>query len=439
MLENGKIPPNIHFKDPNPKIKFNEWNIKVPNQLSSWPTDGARRISINSFGYGGTNAHAILEGANHFLKPRGLNAPQSTKRDSGVEVNGTSNGYTGYAKRTPFLIPISAQDREGLKRVKKSLTTFVGKKADELRTKSEQDTYLADLAYTMSAKRSRLQWKTFAIASSLTDLQSVLAADGDSNPEHLASRPPRVGFVFTGQGAQWAGMGTELMGYTTYRASVEAADEYLRTNLDCEWSAVEELARSKATSQLSVATYSQTLCTVLQVALVDLLRDWGIEPVAVTGHSSGEIGATYCIGALSREDAWKVAYYRGTLSSSLKTVAPEIEGAMMAVGTSSERAVEFINDTCPEGGIGVACINSPSSVTVSGDAAGIDKLLLTLADEGVFARKLLVDTAYHSQHMQLVAEDYFEAIADIETLTTSTSRECVMHSSVTGSRISADE
>ena len=437
MLENGMIPPNIHFKTPNPIIKFDEWNIKIPTQLSSWPTDGVRRISVNSFGYGGTNAHAILDDAHHYLQSRGMTASHFTKTGPTTMINGT-NGYKSLVKSTPSLILISAQDREGLKRMKRSLVTLVHEKANELHTKAEQQAYFASLAYTIGAKRSRLQWKTFAIASSLNDLGLALEADDGTSPEYLASRSPRLGFVFTGQGAHWAGMGKELMSYTTYRNSIEAADVYLRTQLDCAWSAVEELARGKATSRLGVATYSQTLCTVLQIAIVDLLREWGIEPTAVIGHSSGEIGAAYSMGALSREDAWKVAYYRGILSSNLKTIAPDVEGAMMAVGASPEAAAAFISRVCPSGRVGIACINSPSSVTISGDAADIDRLLGTLTDEGVFARKLLVDTAYHSQHMQLVAQDYFEVIADIETITPS-SRSCTMHSSVTGSVISPDE
>ena len=431
MLENGMIPPNLHFQTPNPKIKFNEWNIKVPTELSPWPTKGLRRISVNSFGYGGTNAHAILDDAYHYLRSRDMTAPHFTKIGSVVKTNGVR-----HTKPNLYLIPISAQDREGLKRVKKSLASLVQRKVTELPTVAEQDAYLANLVYTIGERRSRLQWKTFVIASSLEDLHTSLEADDETHPEYLASHSPRLGFVFTGQGAQWAGMGTELMSYPAYRNSVEAADTYLRTQLGCEWSATEELARGKATSRLGGAIYSQTLCTVLQVALVDLLHDWGVEPAAVTGHSSGEIGAAYCIGALSSEDAWKIAYYRGLFATSLKTIAPHVEGAMMAVGASPDAVATFISRVCP-GGVEVACINAPSSVTVSGDAADIEKLLVTLTNEGIFARKLLVDTAYHSQHMQLVAQDYFGAIADIEAR--SSTRGCVMHSSVTSSVVSADE
>lgn len=436
MLERGMIPPNIHFHNPNPKIKFDEWNIKIPTELTRWPKDGLRRISINSFGYGGTNAHAIIDDAYHYMQKRGLNGIHFTNTlrpyTNGITkpyklTNGHVNGVTTSSK--PRLFPLSSQDRDGLKRVKKSLAEFVQKKSTE-------EDFVSDLAYTLAEKRSRLQWKSFTIASSADDLQTALTSDEVVYPEQLSSQKPRLGFVFTGQGAQWATMGMELMEYATFRSSIEAADAYLRAELECDWSAVEELSRGASTSKLSIALYSQTLCTVLQVALVDLLREWEITPVAVTGHSSGEIAAAYCMGALTKEDAWKVAYYRGILSSNLKTIAPEMEGAMMAVGASPEDAEVVIAKVCP-GEVGVACINSPSSVTLSGDAPAINKLLKVFEADGIFARRLQVDTAYHSQHMQLVAQDYLEAIADIET--GESSQGCKMHSSVTAGEADASE
>ncbi|KAI1781129.1 putative polyketide synthase [Hypoxylon cercidicola] len=442
MLERGMIPPNIHFHNPNPKIKFDEWNIKIPTELMRWPRDGLRRISINSFGYGGTNAHAIVDDAYHYMQKRGLDGAHFTKvlRPYTNNItkpykltNGHINGITTSSK--PRLFPISSQDRDGLKRVKKSLAEFVQKKSTEL-PEAEKEGFVSNLAYTLAEKRSRLQWKSFTIASSVDDLQTALESEDVAYPEQLSSQKPRLGFVFTGQGAQWAMMGMELMEYATFRSSIEAADAYLRAELDCDWSAAEELSRGASTSKLGIALYSQTLCTVLQVALVDLLREWGITPVAVTGHSSGEIAAAYCMGALTKEDAWKVAYYRGILSSNLKTIAPEIEGAMMAVGASPEDAEVVIARVCP-GEVGVACINSPSSVTLSGDAPAIDKLLKVFEADGIFARRLQVDTAYHSQHMQLVAQDYLEAIADIET--GEASQGCKMHSSVTAGEADASE
>lgn len=453
------IPPTIHYRKGNPKIKFEEWNIEIPITLTPWPIGGPRRISTNSFGYGGTNAHAILDDAYHYLKARGLqgnhytnipgylghginNAPNGVPNNV---PNGISNGLlNGFVKANGAnghhharLFVLSAQDKEGLKRLNLTLAEYLKVKSAELEDHSEAtQTYLRDLAFTLSQRKSQLQWRTFRIASSLEQLSQSLN-DGEADAVvHRSTKQPRIGFIFTGQGAQWPRMGTELMSYTSFRESVNAADEYLGLECGCSWSVTEELEKGKSSSQLHLATYSQTLCTVLQVALVDLLKAWGISPMAVVGHSSGEIGAAYCLGALSREDAWKIAYYRGLLSAGMKIAAPNLEGAMMAVGISPEQAEKRISQV-KRGEVVVACINSPSSVTISGDTAGIDELLDMLKAEGIFARKLKVDTAYHSPHMQMVAQEYFEAIVDIELRIPSGS--CKMHSSVTGGLIESSD
>ncbi|KAI1307850.1 putative polyketide synthase [Xylaria venustula] len=439
MLERGLIPPNIMFKTPNPKIKFDEWNIQVPTDLVKWPRDGLRRISINSFGYGGTNSHVILDDAYHYLQTRrlrGLHFTQIPKPYLNGHARKQVNG--DLPETTTRLFALSAQDRDGLKRVKEQLAGFIKSSLEKLQDKTtrEREDFVANLAYTLSEKRSRLQWKTYIVASSLDDLSAAMESPEAESPEHMSSKPPRLGFVFTGQGAQWATMGMELMRYETFRSSMEAADKYLKTELGCKWSAIEELKRGKSSSKLSIALYSQTLCTVLQVALVELLREWGIAPVAVTGHSSGEIAAAYCMGALIREDAWKIAYYRGVLSSNLKTTAPDLDGAMMAVGTTPSNAEDMIERIC-SGEVSVACINSPTSVTLSGDAPGIDRLLKAFEAEKVFARRLQVDTAYHSSHMQHIAQDYLEAIAEV--VPQIAAGKCKMYSSASATEVLADE
>lgn len=474
----------------------------MPITLTPWPTDGLRRISVNSFGYGGTNAHAVLDDAYHYLASRGLEGSHYTQitpaeihqrshKVNGVlngvsngVVDGLSNGYPnalsnghsnglmnghleqpshgvsngipkgthsaslGGAARLPSnmngtrglqrsrLFTLSAQDREGLKRVKQPIVEFLGEKSAELKTQiDESHKFLADLAFTLS-KRTQLQWRTFEIATSIEQLASSLANEASGATIQRSTKQPRIGFVFTGQGAQWPRMGMELMAYPAFRRNVEAADRYLLTECGCSWSAIDELKKGKASSQLHMAAYSQTLCTVLQVALVDMLETWNISPVAVAGHSSGEIGAAYCLGAVTREDALKIAFYRGLLSSGMKTTAPDLEGSMMAVGASPEKAREWISNV-KKGEVVIACVNSPTSVTLSGDTAGIEELLETLTTNGIFARKLQVDTAYHSPHMEIVAQEYFELLVGVRTR--SPTKNCTMHSSVTGRQIKADE
>lgn len=429
-LENGVIPPNINLDNLNPKISFGEWHLKVPRSLTPWPTStsGVRRVSCNSFGYGGSNAHAIIDDAFSYLSKRGFKGVHVTEAPQLSNGSKTHESKVGASAPIHRLFPLSAQDKEGMSRVRKALTSYLENKPAALTS----DSFLADLAYTLSYRREKLQWKSFATASTVPELLQALQDEENQVPQYLSSRRPTLGFVFTGQGAQWPAMGIELMKIPVFKASIEAADAYLRAELGCEWSAGAELAKGKSTSKVAAALYGQTLCTVLQVALVDLLRTWDIVPSSVVGHSSGEIAAAYCLGVLSREDAWKVAYYRGLLSASLRESG--VEGAMMAVGASPEAAAEAIAEVVA-GEVHVACVNSPQSVTLSGEVDGVDRLLEALQDKGVFARKLKVDTAYHSPHMQEVAEEYYEAISEIQPRREAIGKGCRMFSSVTGAVI----
>jgi NADPH:quinone reductase-like Zn-dependent oxidoreductase/SAM-dependent methyltransferase len=156
---------------------------------------------------------------------------------------------------------------------------------------------------------------------------------------------------------------------------------------------------------------SQPICSAVQIALVDLLASWGIRPDSVTGHSSGEIAAAYAFGALSMEDAMAVAYYRGVVASTLASDDTPCPGAMLAVGMSPDETKQYINQL-KTGKAVIACLNSPSSVTVSGDAAAIDELQNILHDR-FFIRRLAVKVAYHSHHMEPVADEYTKLIAHI--------------------------
>lgn len=381
IIEHGIIPPNIHLHNPNPDIPFDDWNLKIPTELCAYPTTGTRQISVNSFGYGGTNAHAILQDpATYFGKP---DITQSSRRQDQNDSR---------LSRRAYLFPIHAQDRDGIFRVRASLLSYIGEQKVQTLGSFNEDVFLRNLANTVSRK-SRLQWKTFLVASDINSLSEQLRSEPKAMPDRIQSQEPRVGFVFTGQGSQWAAMGAQLMSHEPFRASIKAADSFMKTELGCTWSALEELQKEKQTSRLQSAEFSQSLCTVLQVALVELLRTWGITPVAVCGHSSGEIAAAFASGALSRMDAWTIAYWRGQVAGSLKSLDPDIDGAMAAVGASPEYIKELIAEIEP-GEVCVACQNSPSSTTVSGDRLAVEKLVLALAERKLFARKLRVDTAY---------------------------------------------
>jgi acyl transferase domain-containing protein len=460
MVERGLIPPSVHFKKANPRIPFDEWNIEIPTERRQWPTNELRRVSVNSFGFGGTNAHAILDAAGHFLAEKGLHGLHTTFMDESIKprylnghskvdllLNGHSepkphvNGHANHSvqedtlhQNNPSLFVLSAQDQDTVNRMKETCAEYL--RSSHLNQKTSEATELArlhDLAFTLGSKRSRLPWKAYTLASSIQELSDHWGAPTTTKPIRSSSEP-RIGFVFTGQGAQWPRMGVELLQYHTFNKSIQAAESYLRS-LGCEWSVTEEMKRQPKQSKMDLPKFSQPLCTIVQVALVDLLRSWNISPSAVVGHSSGEIAAAYCCGAISSEDAWKIAYYRGLYSSKIRTLVPDLEGAMMAVALSEEEAKARVSDVT-SGRLVVACINSHVSVTISGDRCAIDELHDILNAEGTFARKLKVENAYHSHHMEMVAAAYLHSIGRVPVLRPGGSVR--MFSSVTGKAIPLD-
>ena len=193
----------------------------------------------------------------------------------------------------------------------------------------------------------------------------------------------------------------------------------------------DELLKDDKETLVGHAYISQPACTAVQIALVRLLSSWHIRPVSVVGHSSGEIAAAFASGVLSIESCLKIAYFRGLATANFKTKHSDLRGSMMAVGAGPEQ-IRPLTKTLKAGRAVVACINSPSSVTIAGDEDAIDELKDIVEGKGIFNRKLRVDMAYHSHHMELVAGEYLASLKDIVPLETSTAR---FFSSVTGSEI----
>jgi acyl transferase domain-containing protein/NADPH:quinone reductase-like Zn-dependent oxidoreductase len=219
------------------------------------------------------------------------------------------------------------------------------------------------------------------------------------------------------QGAQWWAMGRELYDqYPVYASALERANAHLST-IGASFSLLDELWRDEKTTQVNAAHVSQPACTAVQLALVELLHSWKVFPAAVVGHSSGEIAAAYSAGIISFEDSMTIAYHRGRLVPVLKERYPALDGCMMAVGAGATEISPLLERIPHElGEARIACINSPSSVTISGDAGAVDELhkLIEAANPGMFARRLAVDTAYHSHHMNLLAKDYTKALRKLQ-------------------------
>ncbi|KAI1812330.1 polyketide synthase [Poronia punctata] len=413
-LEKGKIPPNMHFETPNPNIDFENWKLSVPQRLLDWKRpggDGVRRASINSFGYGGTNAHVVLEE----YREREL---RRSHTPAGLIANGV------HAR--PYLLALTSHST-------KAGELLEGTLSDYLKRKAEKGDMLdiADLAQTLSVRRDMHAHRSFLVVNGVADTIENLQTPRPSAPWTVANKSrPRLGFVFTGQGAQWFAMGRQLIQESPlFRQTLQRCDAVLQSLPDApEWTILDELRRSEEDSKLGETLYSQTICTALQLAIVDLIKTWGITPSAVVGHSSGEMGAAYASGILSFDNAMIAAYYRGRYMSANSDDDADVRGAMMAVGMTESKALEELKPYT--GRVTVAAVNSPGLLTLSGDEDGIDELQKSLTERKVFARKLKVKQAFHSHHMFPLAPAYESALRSCKTFVPQAPT-CRMFSSVT--------
>ena len=279
VLESGIIPPNIWFEKPNPSIPLDEWNIKFPLEVTPWPSSGLRRASVNAFGYGGSNAHVVLEDAYSYLAQRklsgfhrtvvnprqnslfqnaakaltnshvekpymnGVHHADTTTHPNGVTssvngdvaTNGSANGVVTH-DLAPVTLPRvfvwSSFDEAGIKRLTSTLLKHLGKKA---RDSFDEEAYLRDLSYTLAVKRTSFPWRSYVISDSLDSLCDSLES-GVSKPVRV-SGSPNVGYVFTGQGAQWHAMGKEMMSYPVFKNSLFESTICL-LQLGCPWSLI---------------------------------------------------------------------------------------------------------------------------------------------------------------------------------------------------------
>ncbi|KAJ6263449.1 hypothetical protein Dda_2013 [Drechslerella dactyloides] len=387
MLEKGYILPQALFRTPSSKIDFDGLNLKVPTKLMPWPENRLRRASVNNFGAGGTNAHAIIESVECSIP----NWPAIRSRQENSAPSTRS-----------YLMTISAKEEKSIRSAMEKLEQYSKAVAADSRIQ------LSDLAYTLSERRSKLAWRAAVSATSIEELTKSLG-DKSIRPTQLTlTRAPRLGFVFTGQGAQWFAMGRELVdAYPVYREALEKANEHIRS-LGASWDVLEELSRDEKSSRASEPFLSFPLSVILQLALVQLLKSWGIVPTACTGHSSGEIAAAYGAGILTFEDAVTIAYVRGDITSNY-VQSGLAKGGMTAMSLGKEAATEYIQSV--NGGVAViACVNSPASVTLSGDIDALEKMEERAEASGVFHRRLKVPAAYHSPHMQILSGEYADKI-----------------------------
>ncbi|TAQ86980.1 hypothetical protein B7494_g4683 [Chlorociboria aeruginascens] len=381
MTEAAVIPGVAGFKTLNPAIDEKGWNIKVQRDTVPWPKEFAeRRASVSSFGYGGTNGHVIVEGVDSLFPFYSHGKPKS-------------KAEYDHSTTRPLLVGFSAHDKTTLNR---NITAHA-KVADQF--------YLADLAYTLNKRRSKFTQNAFTIATEGNEPENFALASFKYGAS--SKKTPQLGFIFTGQGAQWAGMGAEAMEiFPSFLATIEALDQVLQ-QLDNApvWKIKAALLEPASSSRVNEAEISQPLCTAVQIAIVDLFARWNINPTVTVGHSSGEIGAAYAAGLISAPEAITAAFYRGY---AVKHNAPV--GTMLAVGLGQADVEKYI--VGQGDGVVIACENSPTSVTLSGTSEAILAAKARLDEDSIFARELKTGKAYHSPQMSAVSTAYDVLLAN---------------------------
>ena len=396
-LKHNKIPPNLHFETPNPDIPFEDMCLRVPTTLEDWPEhNGTRYAGVNSFGYGGTNAHVLLQEAPPQAQPKPVS--QWDK---------------------PYLVPVSARSDGALR-------ALAGKYAFFLTSQTGPRT-LADFLYTVTQRRSHHPHRLTLIANSQDELREKLQlfSMGDYveySSSGFAQEQNELVFIYTGMGPQWWAMGRELMEQEhTFLKTIQECDELFQ-NI-ASWSILEALQRNEENSEITRTEIAQPANFVIQIALTALWRERGILPDAVIGHSVGEVAAAYVSGALSLEDAIRVSVHRSQLQA--KTVG---NGTMLAIGLPENEALALIKNYDQ---VSIGAINSPSGVTLSGNEAQLKQISEKLERNGIFNRKLDVELAYHSAEMESIKDELLKSLASINP----TKTQYPLYSTVTGKLI----
>ncbi|KAM4059510.1 KR domain-containing protein [Hirsutella rhossiliensis] len=411
-IERGIIPGTPTFQTPNPKIDFAGLRVRASRAALPWPECTVRRASVNSFGYGGSNAHAVLEQPSLPGGPHHVSSYVSDDDDLAMDDREDSE--------RPYTLVLSANDNASLRANIKALCNHLFNPRVRVS--------LADLAHTLADRRTQFWHRAFVTTRS-TELNESAFVVGKKNSE-----APRLGFVFTGQGAQWPQMGKALLEFFPWtRTILQELDGVLQSLPDPpSWSLVDELTETRSAEHLRQPEFSQPLVTALQLCIVAVLESWGIKPRAVVGHSSGEIAAAYAAGLLDRAAAIKAAFYRGRAALNRKDEADGDVG-MLAVGLDADSLAPYLEKYA--GQAWIACFNSPSSLTVSGRRPALQALAEDVQADKHFARLLQVDLAYHSELMGVISQEYERLLNEAEFASSpGTVSGTSMFSSVTGSK-----
>lgn len=404
-LKHGKVVPNLHFEDPNPAIDMDGLGLSVPTQIADLTADYA---CVNSFGFGGTNAHVILR------KPFPLEGQRARSKPAEL------------SPQRPVLLPLSARSEA-------SLRARAMQYADTLDHAS-----MDDLRYTIGCHRDHENLRAAVVAMSADEAVSKLRAFSQQHEDIMdvfqgkatTDGTSAVAFLFTGMGAQSWGMGASLMKQEPVFAQAIARLDEIFTRFS-GWSLTrlftdpESFGNSSLTA-MDEPRFAQPGNLAIQLALADVWRSRGLTPGCIIGHSVGEIAAACVAGSLGEEDALTISYHRGELHQRLSG-----RGGMLAVGITAEEVDPLLVGKR----ISIAAVNSPSALTLSGDERELDELAAHLNADGIFARRLQVKVPYHSVLMEETRQDFFALLNSVSPR----AAKIPLYSTLTGSKITGEE
>ena len=414
-LKHGVLPPSLHFEEPNPDIPFEELGLKVATEPVVIP--GPAFAGVNSFGFGGANAHVVL-GSPPDTKSARNAAGSSTASDPAAGVKGgaggaeVSNGADGPRDKadhrsvsdqhTPQLLVLSAHSTAALRQRASDTASLL---------QSRPDSPPADLAATLSLHRSHLDHRLALVFDRAKEAARNLEAfSGGGIPDRFETarsgpQPAPIVFVFTGMGPQWFGMGQALYRVDgVFREALDAFDQRFtavsgRSIRDAMWNGSEG-------ERITDVDIAQPANMALQWALAAWWQSLGVCPEYIIGHSVGEIAGACVAGAITLEEGVRIIYQRSRLQKAFQG-----RGEMLAAGLSREKAQETIE---PYGdGLSVAAVNSPVSVTISGETSDIDRLQMEIGERRLFCRKLHTEIAYHSGQMEGIRGEFTTALSGL--------------------------